>query len=614
MMTRLPSHTPTRGYSKRVLTGLGLFLAATAAAIADDVDHPIIFSSDAVADTSSDGGLRWAAGVHNVQVYRANRTHPEHADGLNHTYLHAPNLAYWNGRFYLQYLSAPVSEHETPTDTSIMTSEDGLNWDAPELLFPSYQLPDGSMTLTHQRMGFYVAPDGRLLSLAYHGEAPSPNNGEGVGRVVREIYEDGTFGPIYFIRYNSHPGWDPAKAAEYPFYQDAPDEGFVAACEALLENKLMTAQWWEEDRSADDFYTVAGRALSWYRQPDGRVVGIWKNAQMSYTDDEGHSWTRTGFAPGLPRNSAKYWAQKTDDGRYAIVFNPTSRLRHPLAVTVSEDGHDFTNLLAVHGELPIQRFPGYYKNMGPQYTRGIVPGNGTPPGDDLWVAYSMNKEDLWVSRIPTPITADVPEEPIFDDFEQTDPGEMPRKWNIHRPLWAPTSVVDRGGERGHVLQLEDADPYDYASATRVFAPHRSVRITFKLLAEQIDGRLEVDVLSGDGLRPVQIAFTEDGRVSARHEGMWKPAGTYEADRWTHVEIDVNPGGSTDRFQFRIDGEEVLYRTAYFTDYPETVERVTFRTGEYRRRPASGPDDLPGADDQEPRKTFLIDDVSIEIRP
>jgi hypothetical protein len=608
------SSSSTAAQAALRLLRIAVPLAMGAVTAGGGTGHPLILTTDQTANTNADGGLRWAAGVHNIQAYRANRTSPEHRDGLHHTYLHAPNLAFWNGRFYLHYLSAPVSEHETPTDTSVMTSLDGLNWDPPQLLFPSFTLPDGTMTLTHQRMGFHVAPDGRLLALAFHGEAPSPNNGEGVGRVVREVYRDGSFGPVYFIRYNSHPGWDPAKAVVYPFYKDAPDAGFVAACDALLTDKLKTAQWWEEDRSEDGFYSVSGRALSYFTRPDGKVVGIWKNAQVSITDDAGRSWTRTGFAPGFPRNGSKYWAQQTSDGRFAIAFNPTSRLRHPLAVTVSEDGRHFDNLLTVQGELPVQRFPGRYKNMGPQYVRGIAEGNGTPPGGDMWVAYSMNKEDIWVSRIPVPIRADVPDGVIEDNFECTPAGELPRGWNIHRPLWAPTGVVDHGGERGHVLRMEDADPCDYASATRVFAPHRSARITFKLLAGQTDGRLEVDVVSGGGLRPVQIAFTEEGRVIARHEGMWKPAGHYAAGRWTEIEIDVNPGNSVDRFQLRVDGREVLYRTAYFTDYPATVERLVFRTGEYRRRPASGPDDVPGADHKLPAKHFLIDDVAIEPRP
>jgi len=41
------------------------------------------------------------------------------------------------------------------------------------------------------------------------------------------------------------------------------------------------------------------------------------------------------------------------------------------------------------------RFSGIFKNLGPQYVRGIEEGNGNPPGLHLWNTYSMNKEDIW---------------------------------------------------------------------------------------------------------------------------------------------------------------------------------------------------------------------------
>jgi hypothetical protein len=574
------------------------------------IEHPVVFTGDEVANTNADGGLRWAVGTHNIQVYRANRTAPEHRDGLNHTYLHAPMLAYWRDHFFLAYLSGAVNEHDAPTDTSFATSRDGIAWEAPRLLFPALELPDGSFTVTHQRMVWYVAPDGRLLATGFHGEAPSPNDGSGLGRVVREVHPDGSLGPIFFLRHNQGEGWDPAKVEAYPWFETAEDAGFVEACRALLADKLMTAQWWEEDRSEDGFYRVRGKALSYYTRPDGRVTGVWKDAQISITADRGESWIRNGFAPGLEVNGAKAWAQRTDDGRFALAYNPTTRLRHPLAVMLSEDGQHFSQLLSIHGELPVQRFPGLYKNMGPQYVRGIVEGNGNPPGDDLWLTYSVNKEDIWVSRTPTPITAESGPPPA-NEFEATPPGAMPDRWNIYRPLWAPVEIEEAAGA-GHVLALRDADPYDYASATRVFPPRRSVLVRFRFLARQTGARLEIDFAGPHGLRPVQVALTESGAIEARHEGIWKPAGHYRAGQWTELTIEVNPDRNTERFRVLVDGVPTLYRDAYFTDFIPKVERLTFRTGRYRQR-GDGGHELPGADARLPEAVFLLDDLTFELR-
>ena len=55
------------------------------------------------------GALSPAVGVQSYQVLRANREHPEEAEGTGWTYNHSPMLAYWKGSFYLEYLSNPVA-------------------------------------------------------------------------------------------------------------------------------------------------------------------------------------------------------------------------------------------------------------------------------------------------------------------------------------------------------------------------------------------------------------------------------------------------------------------------------------------------------------------------
>src|SRR5699024_692448 len=50
------------------------------------------------------GQLSPVMGVHNIQILRANREFPDRAEGTGWTYNHAPNMAYWNGTYYVQYL------------------------------------------------------------------------------------------------------------------------------------------------------------------------------------------------------------------------------------------------------------------------------------------------------------------------------------------------------------------------------------------------------------------------------------------------------------------------------------------------------------------------------
>ncbi|MBE0654380.1 MAG: six-hairpin glycosidase, partial [Bacteroidales bacterium] len=93
----------------------------------------------------ADGQLRHAIGVHNIQVMRANRERPEFSDGHGWTYNHGPNLAYWNGKFYVHYLSTIHGEHVQPGQTLLVTSEDGRNWSFPLVIFPQYEIPSGTV-------------------------------------------------------------------------------------------------------------------------------------------------------------------------------------------------------------------------------------------------------------------------------------------------------------------------------------------------------------------------------------------------------------------------------------------------------------------------------------
>ncbi|WNH09456.1 hypothetical protein [Thalassobellus suaedae] len=89
------------------------------------------------------GQLSPAVGVHATQIMRASREHPEKSDGFGWTYNHAPNIAYWNNTFFVQYLSDPVGEHIPPSQSFLQTSKDGENWSFPEVVFPMYNIPDG---------------------------------------------------------------------------------------------------------------------------------------------------------------------------------------------------------------------------------------------------------------------------------------------------------------------------------------------------------------------------------------------------------------------------------------------------------------------------------------
>ncbi len=620
--------------------------------------EPVIYTGSVQPDKAYyDGHVPHAVGVHSFQAFRANRTHQPDGGTVGYTYNHQPYLAYWHGRFYLQFLSGMAQEHEPPTHTSVAVSDDGLHWEPPRIVFPEYQLPAinwggtdipaGTYAVMHQRMGFYTAPNGRLLTLAFYGFAQtlqnSPNAGNGLGRVVREVKADGTFGPIYFIRYNRHAGFD-EKNTSYPFFTTSPDAGFVEACNALLADKLVTLQWWEEDRAKDGFFAItpdqvagathfdantvtsagAGKAFIWYTRPDGVVVGLWKNQYSALSGDRGKTWTPIVRNKTLSGDSgAKTWGQRTDDGRYVIAQakSAINATRFPFVAMVGSDGHLFDTMLCLQGEVPPRRFWGQFKDAGPQYYRGIDEGNGNPPGDDFWMTYSMNKEDIWVTRTPVPLTG-VETAPVAEDFE-SKPDTALDRWNLYVPQWTHALVVTEPGTANHVLELRDEEPYDYVVAERIFPSSRHLRVSFRVQAREVrhSNQLEVEVQSQAGARPMRLRLNEKwlSRNRGREPG---PQFRSHLQEWHRIELDLDCAAQA--YSLSIDGK-VFQQDIPFVGATPSFERIVFRTGPYRGdvpvnelTPPERPngldsEDLPGADERVTPSVYWLDDLKTEAR-
>lgn len=524
-----------------------------------------------------EGGFRYAIGVENIQVMRANRTHPEEAEDYGWTYNHAPNITYWQGKFYLEYLSNPVDEQQPPGQTLLVTSVDGRRWSKPVVAFPPYKAPEGVTIpkpyygyIMHQRMGFYTAPDGRLLLLAFYGHSYNPFKEGGIGRVVREIYPDGSMGPIYFIRYSSHTKWDASNTA-YPFYTQSKDKGFRKACEALLADRLKTLQWIDEDRGLDGFYTLKDsinrvQATNWYHRQDGKVVALWKWSYAALSADEGQTWSTPVRVPSLIMAGGKQWGQRTSDGRYAICYNPieTQPYRYPLITITSDDGIRFDSMCVVHGEVPPRRFFGENKDFGPCYVRGITEGEQQPKDQNMWLTYSVNKEDIWVARVPLPVRTTW-NGPVNDRFDQILPHDVIPNWNLYRPKWANVFADGRS------LCLTDSDRYDYARAIRVFEQGKRVNICLRLKVVTENGEpFEIDVTDRHGERMLSLSL-KDGIICSQQQTL----ATYHPNEW----MDINLTLDTDKRTFTCFG-----RTLPALHAVNAVERISFRTGSWRNLP------------------------------
>jgi hypothetical protein len=556
------------------------------------------------------GQLSPAIGTHNIQTMRANRA--DKNTSTSWTYNHAPMLAYWNNIFYLEYLSNPVGEHIAPGQTLLQISKDGYNWNEPVVIFPPYKIPDGfvkegkkdtaknNYAVMHQRIGFYTSKSKKLYALAYYGIAlgqkDDPNDGNGIGRVIREIKADGTFGPIHFLRYNHAFN---EKNTAYPFYRSSGNKELIAACDEILSTPLLMMQTVEEADRNDPLIPLQKdfKAFNYYHLPNGNVAALWKSALTSISKDEGKTWQYNPTrAPGFVNANAKIWGQQTSDKKYATVYNP-SEFRWPLALSVSDDGLNYRNLLLVNGEITSMRYGGAYKSYGPQYVRGIQEMDGKPVDGNMWVTYSMNKEDMWVSKIRVPVK----EKETKDIDENFSDAAVINEWNLYSPLWCKTVVHDKK------LTLADSDPFDYAKAERVFPIAKKMMTEFSIMPQQNNtGVLEIELTDAKGIPCLRLMLDSTGSILTKQGYRNKSLGKYNAGEAVKIKIELNV---TTRFYTVAINDGRPNNNLCFAPV-QSVERIVFRTGAVRRFPnADTPTDqdydLPGADSKDKEAFFQI---------
>lgn len=527
-----------------------------------------------------DGALPHVQGVKSYQVLRCNRGRPEAADGFGWTYNHAPMLAWAFGYFFLEYLSNPVDEHETPGHTLLVRSRDGAHWEKPVVAFPAIRVPtwqyrgprsemlrDPHLTCPHQRMGFYHARNGVLLLLSFYGlvhdrRMSAPCDGWGVGRAVRQIRPDGTLAEdIFFLLCNEAAGYTVDNTGVFPSFRDSGDAAFVAACEELLENGAAMRQMYEEQRfDQARFPNPGGEALSFFTVDEGEMLGMYKKGLVSVSRDQGRTWSDPLRQMTLCTASGKVWGQRTSDGRFTLMYNPSPDGQHrwPIAAVVSDDGHHFDGMAAITGDMSPQRYGGRDKNLGPQYMRGIAECNSQSPDGDVWLTYANNKEDIWVSRIPVPLrSVGAP-----CGHLRCEPGELPADWGVYAPLWAPVTA-----ERD-ALVLRDRDPYDQARVEMGFAPAVSgcIRFTVEIAALGKGGSVTFEVQDDTGRTPIRLVFRSEGMLFVRQGGRTDPWRAFPIGEPIPVELAFDAASA--RYTVRALGSEK------HGDFSAATERLT----------------------------------------
>jgi len=262
--------------------------------------------------------------------------------------------------------------------------------------------------------------------------------------------------------------------------------------------------------------------------------------------------------------------------------------------------------LLVNGEISTMRYGGAYKSYGPQYVRGIEEGNGVVPDGKLWVTYSMNKEDIWVSSIPVPVT-DVADAHAKEDFNTMPAGHELDKWNTFSPQWAKVQI-EKMADGTKALALHDEDKFDYARAERIVPESKKLLADFTVVPGQnTNGMMDIEFQNAKGDAAIRLTFDSTGAFVAkagyRNKTLIKK---YEANKAYHIILKLNT--DTRFYYINIDGKD-LAPNLFFAPVL-AVKRIVFRTGGVRRFPnADTPTDqdfdLPNGGEKDKPAVFYI---------
>jgi hypothetical protein len=329
-------------------------------------------------------GLKTLPGKHEL-LYRATE------DG--HKFCHHANLVVFRDELYCMWSNGFVDEDEPGQWVLYCHSSDGGNW------------TEATLLTEHTRDGGYAIATGFLVAseklVAFYTGTGSNNFHPDTSLWARKSVDGLVWSEPQRITSGLF--------IEAPFR--LPGGRWLLAGEQVGQRResgrmrlLTTDQqdglggWEEAPVTIEKLATFGYTEPSAFMRRDGSTALSIRNYSghlyASMSSDNGRSWT-TPAPTNFPDSLARCSAGNLPDGTAYLINNPMSKQldRSLLTIALSRDGVTFDRAWVIRSEPTSLRFSGNHKIDGWQYPHAIV------WKDDLYVAYSINKEDLGITRI-----------------------------------------------------------------------------------------------------------------------------------------------------------------------------------------------------------------------
>ena len=335
-------------------------------------------------------GLSTLKGEHAV-IYKATK------DGYK--FCHHSNLVVFKNRLYAMWSNGMVGEDSNGQRILGCSTTDGVHWTKPSVITKDPDGPEGPRAAV--AAGFHVHAD--TLTAFYtsiiSGKQIDPRS------------------TLYAITTRDGKDWGKPRKIATGFYIDGPRR---------TRNGRLLLNGQTADRQPRLLFTDAADGLSgwklgvipandifsfpeptWFQRPDGSVVMLFRTRSghlrlyASESRDCGKTWSppqETNF----PDATARSFAGNLPNGTAFLIGNPSTTpsathpsigRRTPLTLALSANGATFARAYVVRNEPTRMRFQGKSKLDGWQYPSALA-WRGW-----LYIAYSINKEDVGVTRV-----------------------------------------------------------------------------------------------------------------------------------------------------------------------------------------------------------------------
>jgi hypothetical protein len=306
---------------------------------------------------------------------------------------HHPCLVHFDGRFFAGWNTGERDEDAIGQRVQFATSENGLKWSEP------VDLTERPERFRYTAGGFWIR-DGELLALASRRSGrDGPDTGDDNPLLgFRWKAKEKKFGPPFVIAKNFFPNNVPQLTPDREWLMLGKSAARSARGMMMAKGGVSPVDIWTMGPLPDAQGGM--EEAEWYTLPDRSLVAQFRGGRdlhrviRLHSTDDGKTWSKP-IVTDFPEAASRHHTIRLRDGTYALFINPhVSAYRVPLTVAFSHDGIAYDHFANLRMEQTNRRYSGHAKAPGYQYVRAIEHER------HIWAIYSVNKEDIEISRFP----------------------------------------------------------------------------------------------------------------------------------------------------------------------------------------------------------------------